>query len=119
MHFIYTKTIKIASECNYSIKKICEWFLNYYVDFDALFFENEGILTAKIIVEDILINSRVWFDAFIIEFTEDTEDVDFREHITNTEIVSQLKQEYYDILIQYFTVPVQEYLKNLPTTSKN
>ena len=107
MHFIYKKQINVASEYNYNVDSIVEWFKDY-IDKDAIIEAYGGVkeVTAKDIVYDIFCESDAWYDDFIRKFDIES---DVIENMYSEDIAEQIKEVAGDKLVDYYT----KYLKEL------
>lgn len=105
MYFVYQKQINVASERNYDVDSIVEWFQEL-IDQDDIK-ETYGVdVTASDIVDDIFYNPDYWYDEFIRHFEIEEEIID---NITIDDLADQIKEVAGDKLVDYYT----KYLKEL------
>lgn len=105
MYFVYQKQINVASERNYDVDSIVEWFQEL-IDQDDIK-ETYGVdVTASDIVDDIFYNPDYWYDEFIRHFELEEEVID---NITIDDLADQIKEVAGDKLVDYYT----KYLKEL------
>lgn len=105
MYFVYQKQINVASERNYNVDSIVEWFQEL-IDQDDIK-ETYGVdVTASDIVDDIFYNPDYWYDEFIRHFELEEEVID---NITIDDLADQIKEVVGDKLVDYYT----KYLKEL------
>lgn len=105
MYFVYSKQINVASERNYDVDSIVEWF-QVLIDQDDIK-ENYGEdVTASDIVDDIFYNPDCWYDEFIQHFELEEEVTD---NMTVDDLADQIKEVAEDKLLDFYT----KYLKEL------
>lgn len=98
MHFVYTKQINIASEYNYPIDGIVDWFIkNYNL---ACAFETNDISEPVDIVYAIFSTEDSWYDNFVHDY--ELED-DLIENLSPRELVDQIEEATTDKLLDYYT----------------
>ena len=108
MYFVYQKQINVASERNYNVDSIVEWF-QVLIDQDDIK-ENYGEdVTASDIVDDIFYNPGCWYDEFIQHFELEEEVTD---NITVDDLADQIKEVAEDKLLDFYT----KYLEELKST---
>lgn len=104
MYFIYQKQINVASERNYDVDSIVEWF-QVLIDQDDIK-ENYGEdVTASDIVDDIFYNPGCWYDEFIQHFELEEEVTD---NITIDDLADQIKEVAEDKLLDFYTKYLEE-----------
>lgn len=105
MYFVYQKQINVASERNYDIDSIVEWFQEL-MDQDYIK-ENYGVdVTASDIVYDIFCDTDWWYDDFIQHFELEEEVIN---NITIDDLAEQIREVAEDKLLNFYT----KYLKEL------
>lgn len=105
MYFVYQKQINVASERNYDVDSIVEWFQEL-IDPDDIK-ENYGEdVTASDIIDNIFYNPDCWYDEFIEHFELEEEVTD---NITVDDLAEQIKEVAEDKLLDFYT----EYLEEL------
>lgn len=108
MYFVYQKQINVASERNYDVDSIVEWF-QVLIDQDDIK-ENYGEdVTASDIVDDIFYNPDCWYDEFIQNFELEE---DLTDNMTSEDISEQIREVAEDKLLDYYTKRLKE-LKEL------
>lgn len=104
MYFIYQKQINVASERNYDVDSIVEWF-QVLIDQDDIK-ENYGEdVTASDIVDDIFYNPGCWYDEFIQHFELEEEVTD---NITIDDLADQIREVAEDKLLDFYTKYLEE-----------
>ena len=104
MYFIYQKQINVASERNYDVDSIVEWFQELINQDDIK--ENYGEdVTASDIVYDIFCESDWWYDEFIQHFELEEEVID---NMTVDDLSEQIREVAEDKLIDYYTKYLEE-----------
>lgn len=104
MYFVYQKQINVASERNYDVDSIVEWF-QVLIDQDDIK-ENYGEdVTASDIVDDIFYNPGCWYDEFIQHFELEEEVTD---NITIDDLADQIKEVAEDKLLDFYTKYLEE-----------
>lgn len=104
MYFIYQKQINVASERNYDVDSIVEWF-QVLIDQDDIK-ENYGEdVTASDIVDDIFYNPGCWYDEFIQHFELEEEVTD---NMTVDDLADQIKEVAEDKLLDFYTKYLEE-----------
>lgn len=104
MYFVYSKQINVASERNYDVDSIVEWF-QVLIDQDDIK-ENYGEdVTASDIVDDIFYNPGCWYDEFIQHFELEEEVID---NITIDDLADQIKEVAEDKLLDFYTKYLEE-----------
>lgn len=107
MYFIYQKQINVASERNYNVDSIVEWFKDY-IDLNDIIEIYGGEVTAKDVVDDIFYESDSWYDDFIQHFDIESDVV---ENMYSEDISEQIKEVAGDKLIDYYTKRLKELQK--------
>lgn len=105
MYFVYQKQINVASERNYDVDSIVEWFQVLIDQDDIKEYYGEDV-TASDIVDDIFYNPGCWYDEFIQHFELEEEVTD---NITIDDLADQIKEVAEDKLLDYYT----KYLEKL------
>lgn len=105
MHFVYQKTINVASEDNYNPNKLFEWF-RYSIDADDTIEQYGKETTAQDIVDDIFYKPDNWYDGFIRYFDLGQDVID---NVTPTDISEQIREAIEDKLLDYYTKYLQEF----------
>ena len=105
MYFVYQKQINVASERNYDVDSIVEWFQVLIDQDDIKEYYGEDV-TASDIVDDIFYNPGCWYDEFIQHFELEEEVTD---NITIDDFADQIKEVAEDKLLDYYT----KYLEKL------
>lgn len=104
MYFVYQKQINVASERNYDVDSIVEWF-QVLIDQDDIK-ENYGEdVTASDIVDDIFYNPGCWYDEFIQHFELEEEVTD---NITIDDLADQIREVAEDKLLDFYTKYLEE-----------
>lgn len=104
MYFVYQKQINVASEQNYDVDSIVEWFQNY-IDGDYIKTVYDKDATAKDIVDDIFYNPDDWYDDFIQSFNVEQDVID---NMTQNDLSQQIEEVAKDKLLDYYTKNLEE-----------
>lgn len=104
MYFIYKKQINVASEQNYDVNSIVEWFQEL-MDQDYIKENYEADVTAS----DIVYDTDWWYDDFIQHFELEEEIIN---NITIDDLAEQIREVAEDKLLNFYT----KYLKELKLT---
>lgn len=101
MYFTYEKVVRLASSCDYDIKKIFDFIIDLYNIEDIQDMINDGYNDPKSVVYSILYESNLG-ECIINIFLLD-EDSDFVNNIDDKEVEKQIASNLEDQLIDYYT----------------
>ena len=108
MYFVYQKQINVASEYNYSIESIVNWFIETW-DISATLEDLGNTATPKDLIDDIFNNPDCWYDGFVRDMDLEQDIID---NITSNDLCQQIREVVEDKLLNFYT----KYLKELKLT---
>lgn len=108
MYFVYQKQINVASEYNYSIESIVNWFIETW-DISATLEDLGNTATPKDLIDDIFNNPDCWYDGFVRDMNLEQDIID---NITSNDLCQQIREVVEDKLLNFYT----KYLKELKLT---
>ena len=108
MYFVYQKQINVASEYNYSIESIVNWFIETW-DISATLEDLGNTATPKDLIDDIFNNPDCWYDDFVRDIDLEQDIID---NITSNDLCQQIREVVEDKLLNFYT----KYLKELKLT---
>ena len=108
MYFVYQKQINVASEYNYSIESIVNWFIETW-DISATLEDLGNTATPKDLIDDIFNNPDCWYDDFVRDMDLEQDIID---NITSNDLCQQIREVVEDKLLNFYT----KYLKELKLT---
>ena len=108
MYFVYQKQINVASEYNYSIESIVNWFIETW-DISATLEDLGNTATPKDLIDDIFNNPDCWYDDFVRDMNLEQDIID---NITSNDLCQQIREVVEDKLLNFYT----KYLKELKLT---
>ena len=108
MYFVYQKQINVASEYNYSIESIVNWFIETW-DISATLEDLGNTATPKDLIDDIFNNPDCWYDSFVRDMDLEQDIID---NITSNDLCQQIREVVEDKLLNFYT----KYLKELKLT---
>ena len=108
MYFVYQKQINVASEYNYSIESIVNWFIETW-DISATLEDLGNTATPKDLIDDIFNNPDCWYDDFVRDMDLEQDIID---NITSNDLCQQIREVVEDKLVDYYTKRLKE-LKEL------
>lgn len=103
MYFVYQKQINVASERNYDVYSIVEWFQELINQGDIKETYGEDV-TASDIVDNIFYNPDCWYDEFIEHF--ELEEV--ADSMTVDDLAEQIREVAEDKLLDFYTKYLEE-----------
>ena len=109
MYFVYQKQINVASEYNYSIESIVNWFIETW-DISATLEDLGNIATPEDLVDDIFNNPDCWYDDFVRYMNLEQDIID---NITSDDLCQQIKEVAEDKLLDYYTKHLGELKEEL------
>ena len=105
MYFVYQKQINVASEYNYSIESIVNWFIETW-DISATLEDLGNTATPEDLIDDIFNNPDCWYDDFVRDMDLEQDIID---NITSNDLCQQIREVVEDKLLNFYT----KYLKEL------
>lgn len=108
MYFIYQKTFNVATEYNYDIDQIFEFFRDQY-SVEEMVEEYGENVTAQDILDYIWLNPDYWYDAFLQRFDIEEE---LRE-LDDMDLANQICEAINERLHNYYEAAIKEYKENL------
>lgn len=109
MYFVYQKTLNIATECNYDIDQIFEFFRDRYTVEEMVEEYGEDV-TVRSILDYIWLNPDFWYDAFLQRFDLEEELCELDEGDLSNQICEAVNER----LRNYYEVAIKEYKEDIP-----
>lgn len=109
MYFIYQKQVNIASEYNYSVESIVNWFIETW-DILATLSDLGDTATPADLVDDIFANPDCWYDKFVRDMDLEQDIID---NIAIDDLSQQIKEATEDKLLEYYTKHLEELKEEL------